>query len=68
MNRQRANLELLELLRGYFLRHPDIRFGQALLNLDVLQMRELGEDFVVADPYHEEPHVTLQRVQAALQR
>ena len=36
-NRQYANLQILNKLRDYFLAHPDMRFGQALANLNIIE-------------------------------
>jgi hypothetical protein len=33
--RLKANLQILDLLKDYFLEHPDYRFGQALHNLNI---------------------------------
>lgn len=67
MTRHQANMTLLEILKGYLTDNPDIRFGQALVNLNALE-----DDFmatktqvwgrVYKDPFYEEPQETLKRV------
>jgi hypothetical protein len=66
MTRLEANLALLEHLRAYLLACPDLRFGQALVNLDVLKLKRYGDDLVAEDPYYEEPQSMLYRVKANL--
>jgi hypothetical protein len=63
VHRKQANLELLEHLQAYLLAHPDLRFGQALVNLGILKLKQCGDDLVVEDPYSEEPQTMLRRVQ-----
>lgn len=68
------SLEALNLISDYLKENPSIRLGQALLNLNVLQ------DDVTYTPncppryklkrniIHEEPAVTLARIEAALEK
>ena len=62
--RQECNLEIINRLRDYILSHPDIRFGQALVNLNILNIvyDSLGENPIVSDPYYEESVQTLKRM------
>lgn len=62
--RQECNLEIINRLGDYILSHSDIRFGQALVNLDILNIvyDSLGENPIVSDPYYEESIQTLKRM------
>lgn len=62
--RQECNLEIINRLGDYILSHPDIRFGQALVNLNILNIvyDSLGENPIVSDPYYEESVQTLKRM------
>ena len=62
--RQECNLEIINRLGDYILSHPDIRFGQALVNLNILNIvyDSLGENPIVSDPYYEESVQTLRRM------
>ena len=64
---------LLEILTSYCVANPDIRFGQALWNLGIIQGEYIGSTDVLAankgwstgriiDPYYEEPWDTLKRI------
>lgn len=55
MTRKEANLELLRKLKHYFEMNPEIRFGQALLNLEVIK----GDDSKI---FYEEPTDALNRM------
>lgn len=71
MSRRKANMRLLTQLTAYLVQHPDVRFGQALVNLGIVVY---GPDFKAdadgrlpaLDPFHEEPDVTLARVHQGL--
>ena len=62
--RQECNLEIINRLKDYILSHSDIRFGQALVNLNILNIvyDSLGENPIVSDPYYEESIQTLKRM------
>ena len=64
--RQTLNIEILHLLGTYLEKNPDIRFGQALVDLNVLKYRSIdnGMNIKISDPYHEEPLDTLNRMTA----
>ena len=59
LERQKYNLEILEQLKQFLEKEPDMRFIQALWNLAIVD-RE--------DRYNEEPQVTLEKVKAALEK
>ncbi|WP_133161743.1 hypothetical protein [Deinococcus koreensis] len=60
-----ANHALLELLLEAIDTMPDQRFGQLLVNLDILK---LDGDNRPVDPYDEEPTITLRRAQRRWQQ
>ena len=62
-SRQNSNLEIVNLLIDYLIKNPNQRFGQALMNLNVLPRQENSE---LADPFYEEPEKTLERIQNTL--
>lgn len=55
--RQDANREIIEILSDMVERYPDLRFGQILVNLDVIQYQRDPTSFDVIgikDPFNEE--------------
>lgn len=71
MTRFEANIEISSMLLTILCRFPDWRFGQALVNLKIVQnVRGEGRDFYqlqTIDPFNEEPETMLNRVKAAYQ-
>ena len=59
MTRQEANKKILEKLSKMVEKYPDWRFGQLLVNCDLLEIIEPG---IVADPFHEESEQTLKNI------
>ena len=59
MTRQEANKKILEKLTKMVEKYPDWRFGQLLVNCDLLEIIEPG---IVADPFHEESEQTLKNI------
>lgn len=53
-NRLECNLEIVTQLFKYFMQHPDIRFQQALIDLNLI--------IPDSDLYYEESSVTLKRI------
>lgn len=68
MTRQEYNLLIVEKLRELIYKYPDLRFGQILVNSEVIQLEEVlleGERQTVLkgiDPFYEEPEFTWERV------
>lgn len=63
--RQQANRDILAHLYTLVELYPDLRFGQILVNLDVIQYQIDPASFDtigIKDPFHEESVETLQRV------
>lgn len=68
--RQQANRDIISHLSILVESHPELRFGQILAMLDIIQYKHvnkigsLGAHVIEPiDPFHEEPVVTLQRVE-----
>lgn len=59
MTRQEANKKILEKLAIMVEKYPDWRFGQLLVNCDLLEIIKPG---IVADPFHEESEQTLKNI------
>jgi hypothetical protein len=68
MTRQEYNLLIVEKLRELICKYPDLRFGQILVNSEVIQLEEVlleGERQTVLkgiDPFYEEPEFTWERM------
>lgn len=60
--RQECNRQLIEILSNYLESYPDMRFGQALVNLKILKTRTDVDHFEIVDPFNEEPVDMLNRV------
>ena len=69
MTRQEANRAILLELTVLVEKYPDIRFGQLLVNSDLIQEEEClldGERVTIIDgidPFYEEPQLMLKRIQ-----
>ena len=68
--RQQANRDIISHLSIIVESHPELRFGQILAMLDIIQYKTvikiggLGSHVTeTVDPFHEEPVITLQRVE-----
>lgn len=60
--RVKHNKTILNTIEWYLQEYPDIRFGQALINLGVLTF----EDGRIKDPFNEEPWDTADRMKGYL--
>lgn len=65
--RQGANLEILTIIEEAVMKYPDLRFGQILANLGVIEYEHISRDSdeyikAVKDPFNEESVVTLNRI------
>lgn len=58
--RQEANLHLLEIIQDYLEKYPSLRFGQVLVNLNILEPTD--NTAFVKDPYYDEPMAMLDRI------
>lgn len=63
--RREANREILRALTSYIEAHDEIRFGQALVNLGIVQLIQDPTSFDITgakDPFYEESVDTLKRI------
>ena len=72
--RQQSNAELLQIIGEAVMKYPDLRFGQILAMLDIIQYKTvnkvgaLGAHVVeTVDPFHEESVDMLTRVRDKIQ-
>ena len=65
--RQEFNIKLLDILAEQVEQHPDLRFGQILINTNLLEHYALDPDgYKIFDPFYEEPIDTYKRVMETL--
>ena len=62
MERQKYNKLILETLSKLIDKYPDLRFGQILVNAEIITYKNDYDEMVPRDPYYEEPEVTLERM------
>jgi len=68
MERQKYNKLILETLSKLVEKHPDLRFGQILVNCDIIRYEPSvlcdgqREDILVIDPFNEESELTWRRM------
>ena len=63
--RQSANLEILNKIEEMVLNYPNLRFGQILVNLNIIEYQRDPASFDiigVKDPFNEESVITLNRI------
>lgn len=60
--RQSTNLKILEILNDYFTMYPDMRFGQALANLNIIEYDLDKQTHDVIDPFYDESVETFNRI------
>lgn len=62
--RQEANLEILNEIGVAIMNFPDLRFGQILVNLGIIEYERntYDETLIAKDPFFEEPVITLNRI------
>ena len=68
MKRQKYNKLILERLSKLVEKYPDLRFGQILVDCDIIRYEPSvlcdgqREDILVIDPFNEEPEITWKRM------
>ena len=68
MERQKYNKLILETLSKLVKKHPDLRFGQLLVNCDIIRYEKevlcdgQREDILTVDPFNEESEITWKRM------
>jgi hypothetical protein len=72
INQPMAGFEIVETLREYLVKNPEIRFTQALYNLDINQFANKEnpgtEKHQLRDPYNDSNKVVLERVKKRLEK
>jgi hypothetical protein len=66
MNNLEANLAVLRKLEAFARKYPNIRFGQMLVNLDLLRRTVVNGELYVQDPYNEDSIDLLRRLEFSL--
>ena len=61
MERQEANKKILEILGDYVNKYPDWRFGQILVNSNVVNIIHTSGGTICDDPFYEESTTTLEK-------
>ena len=63
MSRKLYNTAIVEKLKELVNKYPDLRFGQILVNADIIQIIPNESGIPIAqDPFYEEPEITWERV------
>lgn len=63
MTRKEYNKQILDLISKYIDQHPNQRFGQILVNLNIIQISPKGE---IIDPFYEESQTTFEMVKLSM--
>ena len=61
MTRQEANKKILDILGYYVDKYPDWRFGQILVNSNIVTIVNTSNGTICDDPFYEESEVTLEK-------
>lgn len=67
-DRQKYNNLIIEQLKHLVNKHPDLRFGQILVNCDIIRYEPSvlcdgqREDILIIDPFNEESEITWKRM------
>ena len=62
MERQKYNKLILETLSELVKKYPDLRFGQILVDCDIIEYNITDNGIEVIDPFYEESEDTLNRM------
>ncbi len=62
MERQKFNRKIISKLTELVEKYPDLRFGQLLVNTDIIIYRNDYDEMVVEDPFYEESELTWKRM------
>ena len=62
MERKKYNKLILETLSKLVEKYPDLRFGQILVNCDIIVYKNDYDKVVPIDPFYEESEITWNRV------
>jgi len=62
MNRKLYNTAIVEKLKELINKYPDLRFGQILVDADIIKIVHCNDKPFAKDPYYEEPEVMWERM------
>ena len=62
MERQKYNKLILETLSKLVDKYPDLRFGQILVNADIIELVYNNTTMTALDPFNEESEITWKRM------
>jgi len=62
MSRKLYNVAIVEKLKELVNKYPDMRFGQILVNAEIITYKNDYDEMVPKDPYYEEPEFTWERM------
>lgn len=62
MERQKYNKLILERLSKLIDKYPDLRFGQLLVNCNIIEYKNDYDEIVPVDPFYEESKVIWKRM------
>lgn len=56
------NLKIINKLKELIIKYPDLRFGQLLVNCEIVETYRDYDEMVAKDPFNEESKVTWERM------
>jgi hypothetical protein len=62
MNRQEYNRKIISKLSELVEKYPDLRFGQLLVDCDIIRQEIRADDVLTIDPFNEESEIIWQRM------
>ena len=62
MSRLLYNQAIVNKLQELVKKHPDLRFGQILVNAEIIKVVPSDKQLLAEDPLYEEPEITWERV------
>jgi hypothetical protein len=62
MNRQEYNRKIISKLSELVEKYPDLRFGQLLVDCDIIRQEIRVDDVLTIDPFNEESEIIWQRM------
>ena len=62
MSRQECNKLIIEKLSELVEEYPDMRFGQLLVNCEIIRVIPSDKQLLAMDPFYEEPEITWERI------
>ena len=62
MNRQEYNRKIISKLTELVEKYPDLRFGQLLVNADIIIYKNDYDEMAIENPFYEESELTWKRM------